>query len=62
MGGDIALDVLGQRDHVILEEMVGALDDAVVDLDVALMRQLVDQLLLRLEGDDLVLVALQDET
>ncbi len=61
MGGDIAVDMRRQLFHVMVEEMVGAGDDAVIDLDVALMRELGDQLLRRLERHDRVLVAMDDE-
>ena len=51
----------GQYFGAIDEEMVGARDLAEIDLDVALMRQLVDELLYRLHRHQGVLVALQDQ-
>ena len=55
------IDMLRQHLGIVREEMVGAGDLAEIDLDVALVRQLVDQLLHRLGGNQGVLVALQDQ-
>src|SRR5437764_9906836 len=61
MRRDIGIDVAGQYLGAIDEEMVGARDLAEIDLDVALVRQFVDQLLHRLRWDQRILVALQDQ-
>jgi hypothetical protein len=50
-----------QRFGVVDEEMVGPGNLAEIDLDVALMRQFVDQLLHRFRRHRNILVAVQDQ-
>src|SRR6266851_4629782 len=61
MRPDIGVDMARQYFGAVDEEMVGARDLAEIDLDVALVRQLVDELLHRLRRYQGVLVALQDQ-
>src|SRR6266851_4983412 len=61
MRPDIGVDMARQYFGAVDEEMVGARDLAEIDLDVTLVRQLVDQLLHRLRRNQGVLVALQDQ-
>ncbi len=59
--GEVVIDLGRHLLDAVVEEVVGALDDAVVDLDVALMRELLHQLVDRLLRDDVVAVALQHQ-
>ena len=58
---EIAAADVDQLVDVVLEEMVGAVDDLLVDLDALLGLQLVDQRLDVLLRHDLVLVAMDDQ-
>ena len=58
----VVVGVLGQFFEMVGEEVVGAVDDAVVDPDVALMRQFMHQLGHRRFRHHLVLAAMQDQT
>ena len=61
MRRDVSIDMPGHRLGAFGEEVVGTRDLAEIDLDVALVRELVDQLLHRLCRHQGVLVALQDQ-
>ena len=59
---DVTLDMADERVDAIGEIVVGAGDLAKIDLDVALVRQLGDELLHRVDRHNRILIALQDKT
>jgi len=61
MIANIAVDVGHQRINAVGEIVVGSRDLAKINLDIALVRQLGDQLLNRFDRYDRVLIALQDQ-